>query len=48
MRALPWIVDAQNEHGTWREQGNADATTLAIVTALLSLGDIIPPGMVPF
>jgi bifunctional DNA-binding transcriptional regulator/antitoxin component of YhaV-PrlF toxin-antitoxin module len=47
MRALPWIVDAQNEDGSWGEDHNADASTLAVVTALLSLGDLAPPGMVP-
>jgi bifunctional DNA-binding transcriptional regulator/antitoxin component of YhaV-PrlF toxin-antitoxin module len=47
MRALPWIVDAQNEDGSWGEEGNMDAPTLAIVTALVSLGDLVPPGMIP-
>jgi hypothetical protein len=47
MRALPWIVDAQNEDGSWGEEENVDASTLAIVTALLSLGDLAPPGMHP-
>jgi hypothetical protein len=47
LRALPWIVEAQNEDGSWGEEGNADASTLAVVTTLLSLGDLVPPGMVP-
>jgi hypothetical protein len=47
LRALPWIVDAQNEDGSWGEEGNVDASTLAVVTALLSLCDLIPSGMVP-
>ena len=45
MRALPWIVDAQNEDGSWGEEGAKDASTLAVVTALLSVGDLVPPGM---
>jgi bifunctional DNA-binding transcriptional regulator/antitoxin component of YhaV-PrlF toxin-antitoxin module len=47
MRALPWIVDAQNEDGSWGKEGTKDASTLAIVAALLSLGDLVPPGVVP-
>jgi hypothetical protein len=47
LRALPWIADAQNKDGSWGEKGNPDASTLAIVIALLSLGDLDPPGMVP-
>jgi hypothetical protein len=46
MRALPWIVEAQNEDASWGEEDNKDASTLAIVTVLLSLGDLVPPGMV--
>ena len=47
MRALPWIVDAQNEDGSWDAEGKVDSPTLAIVTALLSLGDLAPAGMAP-
>ena len=47
LRALPWIVDTQDEDGSWGEEGSKDADTLATITALLSLGDLIPPGMVP-
>ena len=47
MRALPWIVDAQNEDGSWGEKGAKDASTMAVVTALLSIGDLVPPGMAP-
>jgi hypothetical protein len=46
MRALPWIVDAQNEDGSWGEKGTRDASTLAVVTALLSLKDLAPHGMI--
>jgi hypothetical protein len=48
MRALPWIVDAQNEDGSWGKDGTKDASTLTIVAALLNLGDLVPPGMIPF
>jgi hypothetical protein len=47
LRALPWIVETQNEDGSWGEGAGADTTTLAVVTALLSLGSLIPPGMLP-
>jgi hypothetical protein len=47
VRALPWVVQAQNEDGSWGEEGNKDATTLAVVRSLLSLGNLIPVGMLP-
>jgi hypothetical protein len=47
LRALPWIVDTQNENGSWGSKGCADAATLAVVSALLSLGDLISLGMTP-
>jgi len=46
LKALPWIVEAQNTDGSWGEQENVDATTLAVLQALLSLGDWIPAGMI--
>jgi hypothetical protein len=45
LRALPWIVEAQNEDGSWGEADSADSTTLAVIRALLSLGHLIPSGM---
>jgi hypothetical protein len=45
LRALPWIVDAQNEDGSWGEAKTVDATTLAVLKALHSLGDLAPRGM---
>lgn len=45
LRALPWIVEAQNENGSWGRKGNAGATTLAILSALLSVGESLPIGI---
>jgi hypothetical protein len=47
IRALPWIVEAQNEDGSWGKVGNKDATTLAVITALLTVQDLAPYGMIP-
>lgn len=47
MRSLPWIADAQNEDGSWGEEPRKDASTLAILNALVSLGDQTPSGLVP-
>jgi hypothetical protein len=47
MRALPWIVNAQNEDGSWGEGTRRDVTTLAVVNALFSVGDALPEGMQP-
>ena len=48
LRALPWIVEAQNETGSWGEANVEDAGTLAVITALLGLRDLLPSGMKPF
>jgi hypothetical protein len=47
MRALPWIVAAQNEDGSWGEGGGKDVATYAALSALASLGELLPAGMVP-
>jgi hypothetical protein len=47
LRALPWIVASQHEDGSWGEGETVDATTLAVIQALLSLKDLIPAGMLP-
>lgn len=48
MRAIPWIVEAQNEDGSWGEGSTRDVTTLAIVNALLSVRDCLPAELVPW
>jgi hypothetical protein len=47
MRALPWIVEAQNADGSWGEEARQDAVTLAVLRALHSVRDLLPAGMVP-
>jgi len=39
LRAIPWIVDSQNECGSWGKGPYEDVTTLAIVRALVSVTD---------
>jgi hypothetical protein len=34
MRALPWVVEAQNEDGSWGEEPAKDVSTLAVLRAL--------------
>jgi hypothetical protein len=46
MRALPWIVEAQNVDGSWGEGARQDAVTLAVLRALHSVRDLLPAGMV--
>lgn len=47
LRALRRIVDFQNKDGSWGPQPVRDATTHLIVSALLSLGESLPPGCAP-
>jgi hypothetical protein len=39
-RALPWIVEAQNEDGSWGQEPYRDGATLAVLSALGSVGAI--------
>jgi hypothetical protein len=47
LRAVPWIVENQNEDGSWGEEPNKDVSTLAILRALESVKAYLPPGLVP-
>jgi hypothetical protein len=47
LRALPWIVEAQNEDGSWGEGSRRDGSTLAILSALLSVRAYLPSEMIP-
>jgi len=38
MRSFPWIVNSQNKEGSWGDGSNKDASTLAVITALRSIG----------
>jgi len=37
-RSIPWIVKSQNEDGSWGDEANKDPSTLAVITALKSIG----------
>ena len=37
MRAIPWVINDQNEDGSWGEESNKDGSTLAIIGALKSV-----------
>jgi hypothetical protein len=37
-RSLPWIVEAQNEDGSWGQGAYKDGSTLAVLNALDSVG----------
>jgi hypothetical protein len=37
MQSIPWIVNDQNEDGSWGEGSNKDGSTLAIISALESV-----------
>ena len=40
MRMLPWIIANQNGDGSWGEGATKDASTLAVISALSSIGFI--------
>lgn len=42
MRALPWIVETQNEDGSWGEDERVEAATLTVLQALHRLGEHLP------
>ncbi len=37
MRSIPWIINDQNEDGSWGEEPNKDGSTLAVISALKSV-----------
>jgi hypothetical protein len=43
LRALPWIVAAQNEDGSWGEAPTQDVSTLAVLRALSTICGYLPP-----
>ena len=47
MRSIPWIIDAQNEDGSWGEGSDKDASTLAVLSALVSVREHLPSGVIP-
>lgn len=46
-RSLPWIVEGQNEDGSWGETPKKDVATLAVMNALIRLGERLPSGLIP-
>jgi hypothetical protein len=46
LRSLPWIIEMQNQDGSWGQEGQEDASTLAIASALVYLGDDLPLGFI--
>ncbi|UCC75407.1 MAG: hypothetical protein JSW37_07715 [Anaerolineales bacterium] len=46
MRALPWIIESQNDDGSWGEGPSRDADTRAIASVLVRLQDQLPIEMV--
>lgn len=45
LRSLPWIVEAQNGDGSWGRETYEDASTLAVLNALVSVDAYLPPGI---
>ncbi|MBM3240171.1 hypothetical protein FJZ31_28130 [Candidatus Poribacteria bacterium] len=42
MRSLPWILNSQNGDGSWGMEQHRDASTLAVIGAIVSVGDYLP------
>ncbi|MFB0543793.1 MAG: hypothetical protein ACETVR_03330 [Candidatus Bathyarchaeia archaeon] len=38
MRSIPWIVENQNKDGSWGDESTKDVSTLAVISALKSIG----------
>ena len=41
-RMLPWLVKIQNEDGSWGKEPVKEATTRAVLEALISLKNMLP------
>ncbi len=46
MRSMPWILDSQNEDGSWGEEKLRDVFSLATLCALVSVSDYLPSGLI--
>ena len=42
VRSIPWIIDNQHPDGSWGEDDRQDASTLAVVRALLRVRELLP------
>ena len=47
MRNIPWIIDNQNPDGSWGSDQDNDASTLAVVQALLNVRELLPAALRP-
>jgi hypothetical protein len=47
MRSIPWIIDNQHPDGSWGEGHRKDASTLAVLRALLRVRDSLPAVLGP-
>ena len=44
-RALPWLANNQNKDGSWRKESVKDSSTFPVLSALISLRDDLPSGL---
>ena len=47
MPGIPWIIEAQNEDGSWGDETHKDAATYAVLAALRSVDAYLPQGLKP-
>ena len=47
LRAVPWIIENQNRDGSWGENDRKDASTLAVIQALMRVSDLLPGLLAP-
>jgi len=47
MRSIPWIVNAQNEDGSWGDKTQKDVSTRALLAALHCVRPHLPRGLTP-
>jgi bifunctional DNA-binding transcriptional regulator/antitoxin component of YhaV-PrlF toxin-antitoxin module len=47
IRSIPWIIEAQNEDGSWGDETHKDPATYAVLAALRSIDDYLPQGLKP-
>ena len=47
LRAIPWIVENQNEDGSWGGDAFKDRSTLAVLSALAAVSEHLPRNFIP-
>ena len=47
LRSIPWVIDSQNDDGSWGDEGREDVSTYAVLAALVRVARHLPTALKP-